>query len=262
MAGEYQFSLIDVTKQVGTKTILKDVNLSFFYGAHIGVIGANGAGKSSLLKILAGLDTELMGTVQVAKGTKVGYLPQEPELDDSKTVLETVMEGVADAQAMVTRYEDLCCELDDPKAAAEMERLQTIIDANDYWNLENLVERRMADMGCPDGSKKVGVLSGGERRRVAIARLLLSNPDVLLLDAPSVGLDPVNRRNFIRIVNGFSHLRVIASHDLDLIYDTCDRTLILSDGQIVWDGPTKEGLTDRELLQRYSLELPLSFSRQ
>ena len=95
MAGEYQFSLIDVTKQQGTKTILKDVNLSFFYGAHIGVIGGNGAGKSSLLKILAGLDTELMGTVQVAKGTKVGYLPQEPELDDSKTVLETVMEGVA-----------------------------------------------------------------------------------------------------------------------------------------------------------------------
>ena len=84
MAGEYQFSLIDVTKQVGTKTILKDVNLSFFYGAHIGVIGANGAGKSSLLKILAGLDTDLMGTVQVAKGTKVGYLPQEPELDDSR----------------------------------------------------------------------------------------------------------------------------------------------------------------------------------
>ena len=98
MAGEYQFSLIDVTKQQGTKTILKDVNLSFFYGAHIGVIGGNGAGKSSLLKILAGLDTELMGTVQVAKGTKVGYLPQEPVLDDSKTVLETVMEGVADAQ--------------------------------------------------------------------------------------------------------------------------------------------------------------------
>ena len=114
MAGEYQFSLIDVTKQQGTKTILKDVNLSFFYGAHIGVIGGNGAGKSSLLKILAGLDTELMGTVQVAKGTKVGYLPQEPVLDDSKTVLETVMEGVADAQAMVERYEDLCCELDDP----------------------------------------------------------------------------------------------------------------------------------------------------
>ena len=137
----------------------------FRSGAHIGVIGGNGAGKSSLLKILAGLDTELMGTVQVAKGTKVGYLPQEPVLDDAKTVLETVMEGVKDAQDMVTRYEDLCCELDDPKAAAEMERLQAIIDANDYWNLENLVERRMADLCCPAGDKKVGVRGGGGGRR-------------------------------------------------------------------------------------------------
>ena len=174
MAGEYQFSLIDVTKQVGTKTILKDVNLSFFYGAHIGVIGANGAGKSSLLKILAGLDTDLMGTVQVAKGTKVGYLPQEPQLDDAKSVMEVVEEGVADAKARVERYEDLCCNLDDPKAAAEMERLQEIIDAKDYWNIENLVERAMASMHCPPGDRPVSVLSGGERRRVAIARLLLS----------------------------------------------------------------------------------------
>ena len=102
MAGEYQFSLIDVTKQQGTKTILKDVCLSFFYGAHIGVIGANGAGKSSLLRILAGLDTDILGTCQVAKGTKVGYLPQEPELDDSKTVGEIVEEGVAEAKAPAT----------------------------------------------------------------------------------------------------------------------------------------------------------------
>ena len=213
MAGEYQFSLIDVTKQVGAKTILKDVNLSFFYGAHIGVIGANGAGKSSLLKILAGLDTDLMGTVQVAKGTKVGYLPQEPELDDSKTVLETVMEGVADAQAMVTRYEDLCCELDDPKAAAEMERLQAIIDANDYWNLENLVERRMADLGCPDGSKQVGVLSGGERRRVAIARLLLSNPDVLLLDEPTNHLDAETTFRLEAYLKEFRGTLIVVTHD-------------------------------------------------
>ena len=105
MAGEYQFSLIDVTKQAGTKTILQDVNLSFFYGAHIGVIGGNGAGKSTLLKILAGIDTELMGTVQVAKGTKVGYLPQEPELDDSKTVAEVVAEGVAHDAGSQTSHE-------------------------------------------------------------------------------------------------------------------------------------------------------------
>ena len=128
MAGEYQFSLVDVTKQVGTKTILKDVNLSFFYGAHIGVIGGNGAGKSSLLKILAGLDTDLIGTVQVAKGTKVGYLPQEPVLDDAKTVGEVVAEAVAPIHAKLERYEDLCCNLDDPKAEAEMAKLQEEIE--------------------------------------------------------------------------------------------------------------------------------------
>ena len=261
MAGEYQFSLIDVTKQVGTKTILKDVNLSFFYGAHIGVIGANGAGKSSLLKILAGLDTDLMGTVQVAKGTKVGYLPQEPELDDSKTVLETVMEGVADAQAMVTRYEDLCCELDDPKAAAEMERLQAIIDANDYWNLENLVERRMADLGCPDGSKQVGVLSGGERRRVAITRLLLSNPDVLLLDEPTNHLDAETVQWLEEYLKDFKGTLIVVTHDRYFLSDVTDWILELDHGVCYpYKGNYAEWLKQKEaMLQR---EAKVEKSRQ
>ena len=261
MAGEYQFSLIDVTKQVGTKTILKDVNLSFFYGAHIGVIGANGAGKSSLLKILAGLDTDLMGTVQVAKGTKVGYLPQEPELDDSKTVLETVMEGVADAQAMVARYEDLCCELDDPKAAAEMERLQEIIDRNDYWNLENLVERRMADMGCPDGAKKVSVLSGGERRRVAIARLILSSPDVLLLDEPTNHLDAETTFRLEAYLKEFKGTLIVVTHDRYFLSDVTDWILELDKGVCYpYKGNYEEWLKQKEaMLQR---EAKVEKSRQ
>ena len=230
MAGEYQFSLIDVTKQVGTKTILKDVNLSFFYGAHIGVIGANGAGKSSLLKILAGLDTDLMGTVQVAKGTKVGYLPQEPQLDDSKTVMEVVDEGVADAKARVERYEDLCCNLDDPKAAAEMERLQEIIDANDYWNIENLVERAMASMHCPPGDRQVSVLSGGERRRVAIARLLLSKPDVMLLDEPTNHLDAETVQWLEDNLKDFKGTLIVVTHDRYFLSDVTEWILELDHG--------------------------------
>ena len=261
MAGEYQFSLIDVTKQVGTKTILKDVNLSFFYGAHIGVIGGNGAGKSTLLKVLAGLDTELMGTVQVAKGTKVGYLPQEPELDDSKTVLEVVMEGVADAQAMVEKYEDLCCNLDDPKAAAEMERLQEIIDKNDYWNLENLVERRMADMGCPDGSKAVKVLSGGERRRVAIARLLLSNPDVLLLDEPTNHLDAETTFRLEAYLKEFKGTLIVVTHDRYFLSDVTEWILELDHGVCYpYKGNYEEWLKQKEaMLQR---EAKVEKSRQ
>ena len=261
MAGEYQFSLIDVTKQQGTKTILKDVNLSFFYGAHIGVIGGNGAGKSSLLKILAGLDTELMGTVQVAKGTKVGYLPQEPVLDDSKTVLETVMEGVADAQAMVEKYEDLCFNLDDPKAAAEMERLQAIIDQNDYWNLENLVERRMADLGCPDGARQVGVLSGGERRRVAIARLLLSNPDVLLLDEPTNHLDAETTFRLEAYLKEFKGTLIVVTHDRYFLSDVTDWILELDHGICYpYKGNYEEWLKQKEaMLQR---EAKVEKSRQ
>ena len=230
MAGEYQFSLIDVTKQAGNKTILQDVNLSFFYGAHIGVIGGNGAGKSTLLKILAGIDTELMGTVQVAKGTKVGYLPQEPELDDSKTVAEVVAEGVADAKAMIERYEDLCCELDDPKAAAEMERLQEIIDAKDYWNIDNLVDRAMADMGCPPGDTPVKVLSGGERRRVAICRLLLTNPDVLLLDEPTNHLDAETTFRLEAYLKEFKGTLIVVTHDRYFLSDVTDWILELDHG--------------------------------
>ena len=249
MAGEYQFSLIDVTKQAGAKTILKDVNLSFFYGAHIGVIGANGAGKSSLLKILAGLDTDLIGTVQTAKGTKIGYLPQEPELDDSKTVLETVMEGAAEAQAAVARYEDLCCELDDPKAAAEMEKLQELIDRNDWWNLENLVERYMADLGCPDGSRKVGVLSGGERRRVAIARLLLSAPDAMLLDEPTNHLDADTTYRLEERLKEFKGTLIVVTHDRYFLSDVTDWILELDHGVCYpYKGNYEEWLKQKEAM--------------
>ena len=249
MAGEYQFSLIDVTKQVGTKTILKDVCLSFFYGAHIGVIGGNGAGKSSLLKILAGLDTDILGTCQVAKGTKVGYLPQEPELDDSKTVGEVVEEGVAEAKAMVERYEDLCCNLDDPKAAAEMERLQAIIDAKDLWNVDHKVEMAMADMGCPPADQKVAVLSGGERRRVAIARLLLQEPDVLLLDEPTNHLDAETTFRLEAYLKDFKGTLIVVTHDRYFLSDVTDWILELDHGICYpYKGNYEEWLKQKEAM--------------
>jgi ATP-binding cassette ChvD family protein len=249
MAGEYQFSLVDVTKQAGTKTILKDVNLSFFYGAHIGVIGGNGAGKSSLLKILAGLDTDLMGTVQVAKGTKIGYLPQEPELDDTKTVGEVVEEAVAPVKAKLDRYEELCCNLDDPKAEAEMARLQDEIDAHDYWNIDSLVERAMASMHCPPADQPVKVLSGGERRRVAICRLLLTEPDVLLLDEPTNHLDAETVQWLEEYLKPFKGTLIVVTHDRYFLSEVTDWILELDHGVCYpYKGNYEEWLKQKEAM--------------
>ena len=213
MAGEYVFNLQNVTKHHEKKVILDDVNLAFFHGAHIGVIGANGAGKSSLLRILAGLDKDYMGTCIVGKNTKVGYLPQEPELDPEKTVQECVMEGVADAQAMLEKYEDLCCRLDEPGAEEEMARLQEIIDANDLWSLDHQVEMAMEALRCPDPNTKAGVLSGGEKRRVAMCRLLISNPDVLLLDEPTNHLDAESVAWIEAFLKKFKGTLIVVTHD-------------------------------------------------
>ncbi len=249
MAGEYQFSLIDVTKQQGTKTILKDVNLSFFYGAHIGVIGGNGAGKSTLLKILAGIDTDIIGTCQVAKGTKVGYLPQEPELDPEKTVGEVVEEGVANSKAMLERYEDLCCNLDDPKAAAEMERLQEIIDAQDLWNIEHHVEMAMEALRCPPADAKIGPLSGGERRRVALCRLLISNPDVLLLDEPTNHLDAETVQWLEEYLKGFKGTLIVVTHDRYFLSDVTEWILELDHGiSYPYKGNYEEWLKQKEAM--------------
>ena len=230
MAGEYQFSLVDVTKEHNGKTILKDVNLSFFYGAHIGVIGANGAGKSTLLRILAGEDRDFMGQYLVAKGTKTGYLPQEPVLDMDKTVGETVEEGVAASRAMLERYDDLCCNLDDPKAAAEMEKLQETIDANDLWNLDHHVEMAMEALRCPDPETPVRVLSGGERRRVALCRLLISNPDVLLLDEPTNHLDAGTVQWLEEYLKGFKGTLIVVTHDRYFLSDVTEWILELDRG--------------------------------
>ena len=181
----------------GGRTVLKDISLSFLPGAKIGVLGLNGAGKSTLLRIMAGEDKEFVGEASPAEGLRVGFLPQEPVLDADKTVLENVLEGVADTKALLDRFEAVnagFAEVGDDMDAMqalmdEQAALQEQIDAADAWNMERDIEVAMDALRCPAGDAEVGPLSGGERRRVALCRLLLSQPDMLLLDEPTNHLD-------------------------------------------------------------------------
>ena len=176
------------------KTVLKDIYLSFFYGAKIGVLGLNGAGKSTLLRIIAGEDQDYIGDISVQKGVTFGYLPQEPELDPSKTVKEIVQEGVQETVDLLAEYEAVNAQFADPDAdfdalIAKQAQLQEQIDRIDAWNLDSKLNQAMDALRCPDGDTSVSVLSGGEARRVALTRLLLKKPDVLLLDEPTNHLD-------------------------------------------------------------------------
>jgi len=188
MARQFIYHMHGLTKSYGGKKVLDDINLSFYPDAKIGVLGPNGAGKSTLLRIMAGLDREYTGEAWLAEGATVGYLPQEPELDPSKTVLENVMEGVADKKAILDRYNELMMNYSD-ETAEEAAKLQDEIDAKNLWDLDSQVEQAMEALRCPPGDADVTKLSGGERRRVALTRLLLSQPDLLLLDEPTNHLD-------------------------------------------------------------------------
>jgi ATP-binding cassette ChvD family protein len=179
---------------VGDKVILDDVTMSFFPGAKIGVVGPNGAGKSTILKIMAGLDTPSNGEAKLSPGYTVGILMQEPVLDESKTVLENVQEGVGEIKAKVDRFNEISAAMADPDAdfdalLAEMGTLQTEIDAADAWDLDSQLEQAMDALRCPPGDSSISVLSGGEKRRVALCKLLLQKPDLLLLDEPTNHLD-------------------------------------------------------------------------
>lgn len=238
MAGEYAFSLISVTKQHEKKTILEDVNLSFFHGAHIGVIGANGSGKSSLLRILAGLDKEFMGECQIAKGTKVGYLSQEPELDNAKTVMQCVEEGVAGSKAILARYDEICDLLggdlsdeESDKLNDELGRLQDTIDHNDLWSLDHHIEMAMEALRLPPPDAPVAPLSGGERRRVALCRLLISNPDVLLLDEPTNHLDAESVAWLETYLKGFKGTLIVVTHDRYFLSNVTEWILELDNGR-------------------------------
>ena len=238
MAGEYVFNLSHVTKQHEKKIVLDDVTLAFFFGAHIGVIGANGSGKSSLLRILAGEDHDFMGQCLIAKGVRIGHLPQEPRLDPGKTVMQCVDEGVAASRQILARYDALCEKLGEDLSAEEQEkvndemgRLQDVIDANDLWNLDHLVELAMEALRLPPPEASVATLSGGECRRVALCRLLISNPDVLLLDEPTNHLDAESVAWIEAYLKKFKGTLVVVTHDRYFLSNVTEWMLELDAGR-------------------------------
>ena len=191
---EFIYTMHNVRKAVGDKVILDDVTLSFFPGAKIGVVGPNGAGKSTMLKLMAGLDKPNNGDANLAKGATVGILLQEPPLTEDKTVRENVEEAVGDIKAKLARFEEVSAEMADPDAdvdalMTEMGELQTELDNSNAWDIDTRLEQAMDALQCPPGDTPVDVLSGGERRRVALCKLLIEQPDLLLLDEPTNHLD-------------------------------------------------------------------------
>lgn len=190
------YSMLGVGKVYGTRTVLKDISLSYFYGAKIGVIGLNGSGKSTLLRIMAGVEQEILGRTILSPGYTVGFLEQEPLLDDERTVREVVEEGAAETVNLLAEYNRLSERLSEPLSDEEMEKLialqgdiQEKLDAADAWDLDSRLELAMDALRCPPGDTPVRIISGGERRRVALCRLLLRKPDILLLDEPTNHLD-------------------------------------------------------------------------
>ena len=243
------FSMVGLNKTIKqtNKTILKNIYLSFFYGAKIGIIGLNGAGKSTLLKIIAGIDNDYQGDVVWAPGYSVGYLPQDPPLDDNKTVLELVKEGVQEVVDALEEYEEINKKFGLPEyyenedkmneLFARQAEVQSILDSTDAWNLETRLNRAMAALNLPPADQKAEHLSGGERRRVALCRLLLKKPDVLLLDEPTNHLDAESIDWLEQHLNQYEGTVIAVTHDRYFLDDVAGWILELDRGEgIPWKG--------------------------
>ena len=238
------FSMVGLNKtiQQNNKQVLKNIYLSFFYGAKIGIIGLNGSGKSTLLKIIAGLDKSYQGEVVFSPGYSVGYLAQEPYLDPAKTVKEVVMEGVQPIVDALAEYEEINQKFGLPEYYEDQDKmdklftrqaeLQDIIDATDAWNLDSKLERAMDALRCPPEDQSVEHLSGGERRRVALCRLLLQKPDILLLDEPTNHLDIESIQWLEQFLAQSAKAVVLVSHDRAFINNVTNRTLEITCGRV------------------------------
>ncbi len=259
------FSMVGVSKtiQQNQKQVLKNIYLSFFYGAKIGIIGLNGAGKSTLMKIIAGLDQQYQGEVVWSPGYSVGYLPQDPPLDPAKTVKENVMEGVQHVYDALAEYDEINQKFGMPEYYEDAEKmdqlmtrqaeLQDIIDATDAWNMDSKLERAMDALRCPPGDWSVENLSGGERRRVALCRLLLQKPDVLLLDEPTNHLDAESIDWLEQHLQQYEGTVIAVTHDRYFLDDVAEWILELDRGEgIPWKGNYSSWLEQKS--QRLSLE--------
>ena len=248
------YSMYKVSKRHGQKEVLKNISLSYFYGAKIGVLGLNGSGKSSLLKILAGVDTSFEGETHVKEGFTVGYLEQEPLADEARTVREVVEEGMGEVMDIIREYNEINEKFAEPMEADEMDALierqgqvQELMDAKGAWDIDSKLEMAMDSLRCPPGDASVSVISGGEKRRVALCRLLLQAPDILLLDEPTNHLDADSVAWLEKFLSTFPGTVIAVTHDRYFLDNVAGWILELDRGKgIPWKGNYSSWLEQKE----------------
>ena len=243
---QYIFSLENLSKTwSGGKTLFENINLSFLPNAKIGIVGVNGSGKSTFLKILAGIDTEYNGEIIAANGIKVGYLAQEPELDNAKNVFENVCEGAKEKLSLIEKYNELSMNYSE-EIADDLAKLQDEIEAKDLWDLDSKIEQAMDALRCPDKLKVINKLSGGEKRRVALCKLLLEEPDLLLLDEPTNHLDPETVAWLENYLKNYKGTVILITHDRFFLDNITEWILELDRGKAI----PYEGNYSRWLIQK------------
>lgn len=253
-ANKIIYSMIKVGKSYNNKPILKDISLSYFYGAKIGVLGLNGSGKSTLLRILAGIDTEFEGRTTMSEGFTIDYLPQEPELDPEKTVREIVEEGAQATVDLLAEFNAINEKFSKPMNDDEMQALidrqaqvQDRLDATDAWNLDSRLDMAMDALRCPPGDTKAGILSGGEKRRVALCRILLKQPDILLLDEPTNHLDAESVSWLEHHLQAYAGTVIAVTHDRYFLDNVAGWILELDRGRgIPWKGNYSSWLEQKQ----------------
>ncbi len=262
------YSMLHVSKFHGQKQVLKDISLSYFYGAKIGVLGLNGSGKSSLLKIMAGIDSRFSGETMLSKGFLVGYLEQEPLVDSTKTVRQIVEEGVKETVDLLAEYETISEEFANPMSDDEMDkliekqgRIQEKLDHLDAWDLDSRLQMAMDALRCPAGDTPVAVISGGEKRRVALCRLLLQKPDILLLDEPTNHLDAESVAWLEEHLNRYEGTVIAVTHDRYFLDNVAGWILELDRGEgIPWKGNYSSWLDQKQ--KRLATEQKTESKRQ